>query len=200
MAWERKVKFKDIPFSIRVLHIGPEGELIGFLLRDAETIEAIKHKDERIFEILDRIVNEIDPLSAAMRLGGEAWYEKDSELERDAKLILSGSWSVTDEDLEHARAILEELGKKKEKAKRKQLERIAKIEHVKKRRTEFANGRSDLMLALIERDGYQCKNCDSQENLSIDHIIPLSRGGSDELSNLRILCKSCNSSKGDRYE
>lgn len=197
MAWERTVKFADFPFSVRVLHIGPEGEQIGFLLRDPETIKAIRNRDERIFQTLDRILDEIDPLSAAMRLGGDAWYEEDSELEQDAKLALSGSWSVTEEDLRHARATLEQLGEQREEQKRKQRERIAKAEYTTKRRAKFANERADLMLALIERDGYQCKNCDSQENLAIDHIIPLSKGGSDDPENLQLLCKSCNSSKGD---
>ena len=43
-----------------------------------------------------------------------------------------------------------------------------------------------------------CACCGSTEDITIDHIIPLSKGGDDELNNLRLLCRSCNSRKGDR--
>jgi 5-methylcytosine-specific restriction endonuclease McrA len=56
--------------------------------------------------------------------------------------------------------------------------------------------RNALMSAIIERDGYYCKNCNSTENITIDHIVPVSKGGKNILSNLQLLCRSCNSKKG----
>jgi hypothetical protein len=53
---------------------------------------------------------------------------------------------------------------------------------------------------IFKRDGKVCKSCNSTENLSLDHIIPVSTGGEDELENLQVLCKSCNSSKGGKLE
>jgi hypothetical protein len=44
---------------------------------------------------------------------------------------------------------------------------------------------------VLKRDGYQCGNCGSTENLHVHHIVPLSLGGSNELGNLRTLCKTC---------
>lgn len=90
----------------------------------------------------------------------------------------------------------------KEYVRKKQQEpraREIKKKLVKKRRTDFSAKRTQLMLALIDRDGYVCKHpgCDSQDELTIDHIIPLSRGGTDELDNLRLLCRRHNAEKGD---
>lgn len=51
----------------------------------------------------------------------------------------------------------------------------------------------DLVLA---RDGYACSLCDATDNLTIDHIFPVVRGGSGDPINLRVLCRSCNSAKG----
>jgi hypothetical protein len=49
---------------------------------------------------------------------------------------------------------------------------------------------------VYERDGFSCVECASREDLTLDHIWPWSRGGTDEPSNLRALCRSCNSRKG----
>ena len=51
---------------------------------------------------------------------------------------------------------------------------------------------------LLERDGSACLVCGAGADLTIDHIVPISRGGSDDLSNLQVLCRRCNSSKKDR--
>lgn len=51
---------------------------------------------------------------------------------------------------------------------------------------------------VFERDGYACRRCSSMEDLSLDHVIPSSRGGSDDESNLQTLCMRCNISKGAR--
>lgn len=46
------------------------------------------------------------------------------------------------------------------------------------------------------RDGEVCKNCGAMEDLTIDHVTPLSKGGSTELHNLQFLCNDCNNKKG----
>jgi 5-methylcytosine-specific restriction endonuclease McrA len=40
-----------------------------------------------------------------------------------------------------------------------------------------------------------CVACGSTERITIDHIIPIARGGAHSIGNLQPLCKSCNSSK-----
>jgi 5-methylcytosine-specific restriction endonuclease McrA len=51
---------------------------------------------------------------------------------------------------------------------------------------------------VINRDGC-CQRCGTEERLTVDHIVPRVLGGDDSLSNLQVLCGSCNSSKGGRF-
>ncbi len=53
---------------------------------------------------------------------------------------------------------------------------------------------------VLERDNFTCKHCGSRKFLSIDHVIPESKGGETKIENLQTLCRSCNSKKGAKYE
>lgn len=44
----------------------------------------------------------------------------------------------------------------------------------------------------------KCAHCEATERLSVDHIKPYSKGGSNRRRNLQCLCRSCNSRKGAR--
>jgi hypothetical protein len=48
---------------------------------------------------------------------------------------------------------------------------------------------------IIARDG-RCMHCGSREGLEVDHILPVSRGGSSKDDNLQVLCSVCNRAKG----
>ena len=52
---------------------------------------------------------------------------------------------------------------------------------------------------LFQRDNHTCQYCGSRDNqLSIDHVIPRSRGGGDTWENVTTACLSCNVRKGNR--
>lgn len=54
---------------------------------------------------------------------------------------------------------------------------------------------------VMKRDGFKCKKCGKtheDERLEVDHVIPASKGGTSEESNLEALCVTCNRGKGDR--
>ncbi len=51
-------------------------------------------------------------------------------------------------------------------------------------------------LRIFRRDNFRCK-CGSTKELTIDHVIPLSKGGTDDDSNLVTMCFPCNLKKGN---
>jgi len=53
---------------------------------------------------------------------------------------------------------------------------------------------------VLERDRHRCNRCGSEKDLTVDHIIPLAKGGSNDLSNFQTLCRRCNSRKSDRFD
>lgn len=57
---------------------------------------------------------------------------------------------------------------------------------------------SEVRWSVWERDNFTCKHCGTRRNLSIDHIIPESKGGQTTIENCQTLCKTCNSKKGAR--
>jgi len=55
--------------------------------------------------------------------------------------------------------------------------------------------------SLLVRDHYKCQYCGAQppaRELTVDHILPRSRGGETKWENVVIACKHCNSKKGNK--
>lgn len=52
--------------------------------------------------------------------------------------------------------------------------------------------------ALCKQYDYLCLCCKEQNPLTVDHVIPISKGGSNSIDNLQPLCRGCNSRKGTR--
>ena len=58
---------------------------------------------------------------------------------------------------------------------------------------------SKLRFDVLRRDKYVCQYCGAcgpNVELEIDHIIPVARGGKDEMNNLKTACFDCNRGKG----
>jgi 5-methylcytosine-specific restriction endonuclease McrA len=51
---------------------------------------------------------------------------------------------------------------------------------------------------LLRRDGHACQYCGATDRLTMDHVVPKSRGGPDTWENLVAACVPCNNRKGSR--
>lgn len=68
----------------------------------------------------------------------------------------------------------------------------------KRREMAIKNGNNTLtwrQMQEIKVENPTCKACGSSEDISVDHILPLERGGQNCKENCTVLCRSCNSSK-----
>lgn len=59
-------------------------------------------------------------------------------------------------------------------------------------------GKKNIRNFIFKRDKC-CLRCGRLDKLTLDHIIPISTGGQNKISNLQALCKSCNSIKKTTY-
>jgi hypothetical protein len=60
-----------------------------------------------------------------------------------------------------------------------------------------------VQINVILRDGKVCSECGeniSPDDVQFDHVIPYSKGGSSDESNIRVLCELCNKKKSNRFE
>lgn len=53
---------------------------------------------------------------------------------------------------------------------------------------------------LLACDNFSFRNCGSEKEIEFDHIVPLSRGGADDVSNMQVLCRKCNTRKRDTHD
>ena len=51
---------------------------------------------------------------------------------------------------------------------------------------------------VLRRDRHRCAYCGAADRLTIDHVLPRSRGGGDTWENLVAACTPCNNRKGNR--
>lgn len=71
---------------------------------------------------------------------------------------------------------------------------------INKHNSSNMNRARNTLKSLIATNDPQacCALCGSNEQLEIDHIIPISRGGLDDSTNMQWLCSSCNKAKSNK--
>lgn len=68
-------------------------------------------------------------------------------------------------------------------------------------RVERGKVTNRIRFMVYKRDGYRCRMCGRKTNdLEVDHIYPIAKGGKSTLNNLQTLCHRCNVKKGSNIE
>lgn len=88
--------------------------------------------------------------------------------------------------------------------KRNNHEKVVASKQARRAREQQAPGEFSATEWVLLKQYYNnsCLCCDRSEpdvQITPDHVIPLSRGGANDISNIQPLCHSCNSSKSDRH-
>lgn len=84
--------------------------------------------------------------------------------------------------------------------RRNNKDKMAEYYH-RRRSLAIKNGNNTLtskqIKELMNNHPY-CEYCSVKENLAVEHIVPLSRGGTNSIDNVTVACKLCNSSKSTK--
>ncbi|MEM8719360.1 MAG: HNH endonuclease [Cyanobacteria bacterium P01_G01_bin.39] len=104
------------------------------------------------------------------------------------------------------RNFIEQVNEKKQVSnpKKKRVKKVSVANNISTNKKNQKTSRyisKSTRVSVLHRDKYKCVFCgrsSQQIELQIDHIIPFSRGGSNQIDNLQTLCVDCNQGKSDR--
>lgn len=84
--------------------------------------------------------------------------------------------------------------------KKKNPDKVSAIQQKRRTAKTKAGGAytSAQWVALCNKYGNKCLCCSKKRKLTPDHVVPVSKGGSSNISNIQPLCGPCNSSKGTK--
>ena len=102
---------------------------------------------------------------------------------------------------EHRKTVIEFIENAILKSLPKEVLTQEELKEINRRR----NIKDTTRYSVLERAGFKCQCCgikplkNNDVILHIDHIIPYSLGGSDNIDNLQVLCNKCNISKRNKF-
>lgn len=150
------------------------------------------NKIEQILKISENEPIDITPLYRILGYGSSSYW-----MYKGNSFYINGDVSLYAED-EISLLILNEYDKERKK-----------FENLRRKFTSSENAADtyarlripeQVRIEVWRRDGGKCAKCGSREYLEYDHIVPISKGGSNTARNIELLCEKCNRSKGANIE
>lgn len=153
-------------------------------------VEEISVQEDIIEEDVSTVIAGIKQMTIFQVLEeyDKAWQEKLNQAEKRA-ITAEHEIKELREKLEQSQAELRDI-----------TEKVLDRSSSEKMQTYRQRIPEDVRIKVWRRDGGQCARCGSRENLEYDHIVPISRGGSNTVRNIELLCEKCNRSKGNKIE
>lgn len=103
------------------------------------------------------------------------------------------SWLLVDTPLPLTTDEIDKLIDEMEKGGLKTIRKTVWVDRDEPHRRHISK---ETQIFVWQRDQGRCVECKSKEQLEYDHIIPVSKGGSNNARNIQLLCETCNRSKG----
>lgn len=156
-------------------------ELISYLQEEVNNISL-----EEIYNRYLNICNLIEKEPTNLLIGGEFnWVFKG--------YIYKVKGNLSDEQIKLL--IFEDFDKE-----RRYFEKLKiKFDEVNNDNHKYKRSRipENVRIEVWRRDGGKCARCGSREKLEYDHIVPISKGGSNTARNIELLCEKHNRSKSN---
>lgn len=138
-----------------------------------------------------------DPEKVKARVRSYATNNREAVLTRGRKYYAENQTRIRETVREWVKANPEKHKENSRRwAKNNRLYRQAKlVEYKASRRGAEGRFSKEEWVSICEAGGWLCWRCLKRKPLTVDHIIPLSRGGTNWISNIQPLCRKCNSEK-----
>ncbi len=176
------IAWKDYDVFSHLILNDADPKYIGHIERDS-----IIHCFEKPVSIDYFHTNEEDNTGTWSRVWlfrDKVYYNLDDYNEEDARLLI----------LEH----IDKERRKWERLKKKYGQSPVEAEEAKHSTSRRIS--EEVKTYVWRRDGGKCVRCGSKEKLEYDHIIPISKGGSNTARNIELLCEKCNREKSNNIQ
>jgi len=189
---KRYIEIKDfIQNRMRMSHVYQPVMLSELLQKNgkadsSEIATVLLSKDQSQIDYYQHIVNGM----VGKVLRSHALVTK---LPRQPDYFLKGYSELNAEEIQQLIALCEE------KLKDFESKRGDSVWEHRSRNRKLVSG--TVRYSVLKRANYRCELCGIKADdkaLEVDHIVPKSLGGADDLTNYQALCYSCNASKGNR--
>lgn len=176
--------------------------VINFVLIEIFKVEAKTKKERERFEKQENKRKE--------KLFDEVSVKTNQKIGKELKIKISETQKTIStlenkiKSLDKRKIILKDIKSKFEKIKQraKERERSAKIAAYDSRaRSGSQTVKKDLLKGIRNRHNWKCPYCDEKKSIKLsaaDHIYPVNKGGLTTLTNMILICSSCNISKSNK--